>query len=230
MIGGLFYYACSGNINKIKALNKNKFPRPINFIDKRILLIGNKPVEKLTNEQTAIINSYDIIVRCNGMNNKSATGNRADWWWLNVWDWDEIKENLQRSQTDYSNVDIIMIDKNTSQLVNERSLYINLPNMKTDKTLVYTQQSSTCLFDQDKFWEVDSSCTVHTTDIVCLSYLLNKYIFSEITITCLNIEDREELFKTHPNWSGTWHKNVGGLERDYIKSKVAEGKLKILEL
>ena len=69
-----------------------------------------------------------------------------------------------------------------------------------------------------------------TTDVVCLSYLLNKYVFSEITVTCLDIEDREELFKTHPNWSDTRHKNVGSLERDYIKSKVAEEKLKILEL
>lgn len=219
-----------GNISKIMKLNGDKSLKPVDFIDKKILLIGNKPIESLTDEQLAKINSYDIIVRCNGMNNKSATGNRVDWWWLNVWDWDVINANLQKSQTDYSNVDVIMIDKNSSKFVNERSLYMNFPKMKTDKTLVYTQQSSTSLFDQDKYWKVDVSCTVPTTDVICLSYLLNKYIFSEITITCLDIDDREELLKTHPNWCNTWHESVGGLERDYIKSKVAEGKLKILEL
>lgn len=71
----------NGNINKIKALNKNKSLGSINFIDKRILLIGNKPVEQLKDEQIAIINSYNIIVRTNGINNKSATGNRVDFWW-----------------------------------------------------------------------------------------------------------------------------------------------------
>ena len=223
-------FIAGGNISQIMNLNGDKSLKPVDFIGKKILLIGNKPVESLSDEQVDKINSYDIIVRSNGMNNKSATGNRVDWWWLNVWNWDDIKENLQKSQTDYSNVDVIMIDKNSSRLVDDISLYINLPNMTTDKTLVYTQQSSTRLFDQDEYWEVDESCTVPTTDIVCLSYLLNKYIFSEITVTCLDIEDREELFKTHPNWSDTWHKNVGGLERDYIKNKVAEGKLKILEL
>ena len=205
--------------NNIKELPKKEFKA-----------YGEFKNVKLTDEQIAIINSYDIIVRTNGMNNKSATGNRVDWWWLNVWNWSEIKENLQKSQTDYSNVDVIMIDKNASKFVNEISLYMNLPKMKTDKTLIYTQQSSSRLFDQDEYWVVDKSCTVPTTDVVCLSYLLNKYVFSEITVACLDIEDREELFKTHPNWSGTWHKNVGGLERDYINSKVAEGKLKILEL
>lgn len=219
-----------GNVSKIMKLNGDKSLKSIDFIDKKILLIGNKPVEQLADEQIAIINSYDIIVRTNGMNNKSTTGNRVDWWWLNVWDWDEIKENLQKSQTDYSNVDVIMIDKDSSKFVNEISLYMNLPKMKTDKTLVCTQQSSTCLFDQDEYWKVDTSSTVPTTGIVCLSYLLNNFAFSEITVTCLDIEDREELLKMHPNWCNTWHKSVGGLERDYIKSKVAEGKLKILEL
>lgn len=101
-----------GNTSKIMNINGDKSLNAIDFIDKKILLIGNKPVEQLTDEQIAIINSYDIIVRTNGMNNKSATGNRVDWWWLNVWNWDEIKKNLQKSQTDYSNVDVIMIDKN----------------------------------------------------------------------------------------------------------------------
>ena len=219
-----------GNVSKIMKLNGEKSLNPIDFLNKKILLIGNKPIDTLTEEQIAKINSYDVIVRCNGMNNKSATGNRVDWWWLNVWDWNVIKENLQKSQTDYSNTEVIMIDKNASKFVNEISLYVNLPKMKTDKTLIYTQQSSTRLFDQDEYWKVDTSSTVPTTDIVCLSYLLNKYIFSEITITCLDIENREELLRTHPNWCNTWHKSVGGLERDYIKNKVAKGELRILEL
>lgn len=219
-----------GNVNKIMQLNGEKSLSPIEYSGKKILLIGNKPIKQLTDEQISIINSYDIIVRCNGMNNKTSTGDRVDWWWLNVWDWRTIKENLQTSNTNYSNVDVIMIDSNSQKFVNERSLYMNLPKMATNKTIVYTKQSSTKLYDQDEYWVVDRSCTVPTTDVICLSYLLNKYIFSEITVACLDIDGREELFKTHPNWKDTWHKNVGGLEKDYIMSKVAEGKLKLLEL
>ncbi len=50
MMGEVLCCSYSGNINKIKALNKNKSLGSINFIDKRILLISNKPVDQLTDK------------------------------------------------------------------------------------------------------------------------------------------------------------------------------------
>ena len=50
---------------------------------KKILIIGNKELSKqLTQEQIDYINSFDIIVRVNRMNNIEQTGCRVDWWWL----------------------------------------------------------------------------------------------------------------------------------------------------
>lgn len=39
-----------GNINKIMELNGEKIIKPIDLAEKKILLIGNKPIEKLTDE------------------------------------------------------------------------------------------------------------------------------------------------------------------------------------
>ena len=64
------------------------------YVNKNILLIGNKPIEQLTENQINYINSFDIIVRCNGLNNLEQTGGRIDWWWLNIWNWGAIKNNL----------------------------------------------------------------------------------------------------------------------------------------
>lgn len=218
-----------GNVSKIMNLNRDKSLKSIDFIDKKILLIGNKPVEQLTDEQIAIINSYDIIVRTNGMNNKSVTGNRVDWWWLNVWNWTELKNNL--GNRDYSNPQLVMIDSNSSSLVNKHTLCDNLPALGCNIQIYYTHQNSTQLCKQEKQWKATKEDrTIPTTDIVCLSYLVEKFPFSEITITGLDVEDREELFKTHSNWCNTWHRNVGGLERDYIKGLISASKIKFLEL
>lgn len=215
-----------GNVSAIEALNGYEQIDAVDYVGKRILLIGNKPQEQMSDEQIALINSYDVIVRCNGMNNIEQTGGRVDWWWLNVWNWNALKENL--GKRDYSSAKLVMIDNNSSRLVTSTKLCDNLPMLGRGKQIWYTKQDSTRLCKQP--WESDETCTVPTTDIICLSYLVNKFPFSEITLACLDVEEREELFKTHSNWCNTWHKNVGGFERDYIKGLIKENKIKWLEL
>jgi hypothetical protein len=198
------------------------------YINKNILLIGNKPIEQLTENQINYINSFDIIVRCNGLNNLEQTGGRIDWWWLNIWNWDAIKSNL--GDKDYDKYELIMMDKQTKNFITEQSLLTNLPKIKNINNICYTNQDSFSLYNQKDLWKINYKDNVPTTDVICLSYLLNKFQLSNIHLMCLDIDNREELFKTHKNWSKTWHKNVGGLERDYINKYISNNKLTFIDI
>ena len=55
----------------------------LNIMKPKILIIGNKEVDfPISDEKIKFINSFDIIVRVNRMNNFFETGQRVDWWWL----------------------------------------------------------------------------------------------------------------------------------------------------
>ena len=198
------------------------------YKDKNILLIGNKPIEQLTEKQLDFINSFDVIVRCNGLNNLEQTGGRLDWWWLNIWSWDAIKNNLGDKK--YDNAKLIMFDKQTKNFVDKHSLLQHLPILKNIDNICHTNQDAFNLYNQKELWEVNYVDNVPTTDVICLSYLINKFQLSNIHLICLDIEERENLFRTHKNWAKTWHKNVGGLESDYIKNNINNHKLTYIDI
>lgn len=200
-----------------------------NYQDKNVLIIGNKPIKQLSKEQIDFINSFDIVIRVNGMNNLNETGGRVDWWWLNVWNWGVLKENL--GNKDYSSTKVIFFDKNSVELTKKNKVFNNLPLLKDDTLCFYTQQSSVDIFNQEKYWIPNfEEKTIPTTDVICISYMVNKLYNSKLYLTCLDINEREILFKTHSNWKNTWHRNVGGLESDYLKSLINNNKIEYIKL
>jgi hypothetical protein len=124
----------------------------------------------------------------------------------------------------------VLLDNNTLRYTRDyivREKFRKLKNVE----LVKTNCSSTKISFQDSYWipSVEDG-TISVTDVVAISYFINKYPYADLHFTGLDIEERENLFKTHPNWSGTWHRNVGGLEADYLKKQIACGRIKYLNL
>lgn len=200
-----------------------------NYQDKNVLIIGNKPIKQLSKEQIDFINSFDIIIRVNGMNNLNETGGRVDWWWLNVWDWEVLKKNIDNR--DYSSTKIIFIDKNSANLCTKKRLFYNLPLLKENTLRFYTRQLNVNILNQEKYWIPNiEEKTIPTTDVICISYMVNKLSNAKLYLTCLDIDEREILFKTNFNWKNTWHENVGGLESDYLKSLINNNKIEYINL
>ena len=199
------------------------------YKDKKILIIGNKPIQHLSEEKTMFINSFDIIIRVNGMNNLNETGGRVDWWWLNVWNWDVLKANI--NDRDYSPVQVLLIDKHSEYLTNKKNVFNNLPKLNKNILKYNTKWASGDYFQKNNIWNPnEEDCTIPTTDVICVSYLTSKFSDTKLYLTCLDIEERETLFKTHSNWKGTWHENVGRLECNYLKELIKNKKIEYVEL
>ena len=200
-----------------------------NYKDKKILIIGNKPIPQLSKEKIDFINSFDIIIRVNGMNNLNETGGRVDWWWLNVWNWDILKKNI--GNKDYSSTKVIFIDKKSADLCTKNELFSNLPLLKNNTLRFYTQQLHVNILNQEKYWIPNiEEKTIPTTDIICISYMVTKFPNIKLYLTCLDIDEREILFKTHSNWKNTWHENVGKLESNYLKNCINDNKIEYIDL
>jgi hypothetical protein len=194
------------------------------YQNKNILIIGNKPIKQLSKEQIDFINSFDIIIRVNGMNNLNETRGRVDWWWLNVWNWEVLKNNI--GNKDYSSTKVIFIDKESANLCTKNEFFSNLPLLKDNILCFYTQQLNVNILNQEKYWIPNiEEKTIPTTDIICISYMITKFPNIKLYLTCLDIDEREILFKTHSNWKNTWHENVGGLESDYLKNLINNNKI-----
>ena len=199
------------------------------YQNKNILIIGNKPIKKLSKEEIDFINSFDIVIRVNGMNNLNETGGRVDWWWLNVWNWEVLKKNI--GNKDYSSAKIIFIDKQSKYLCERGKLLKNLYKLNDDILKFNTDCSSINLYNIHNLWEPKKiERTIPTTDVICISYMVAKYPNIKLFFTCLDIETREQLFKTHPNWKNTWHENVGGLEADFLKKLIENKNLEYVKL
>ena len=199
------------------------------YQDKNILIIGNKPIKQLSKEQIDFINSFDIIIRINGMNNLNETGHRIDWWWLNIWNWDVLKANI--GNKNYTSAKVIFVDAHSEHFSTPQQLFTHLPNLNKNILKFNTKWSSIDLHTQCHLWKPNASdCTIPTSDVICISYIITKFPNTKIFLTCLDIDEREVLFKTHSNWKNTWHKNVGGLEFDYLKSLINNNKIEYINL
>jgi hypothetical protein len=199
------------------------------FKDKKILIIGNKPIQHLSEEKIMFINSFDVIVRVNGMNNLNETGGRIDWWWLNVWNWKVLKKNI--GNKDYSSTKILLIDKYSEWLTSKKDVFNNLPKLNKNILKFNTKWASSDYFQKNNIWNPNKEeCTIPTTDVACISYLTSKFNNTKLYLTCLDIEEREKLFKSHSNWKGTWHENVGKLECNYLKELIKNKKIEYVEL
>lgn len=199
------------------------------YQDKNILIIGNKPIKQLSEEQIDFINSFDIVIRVNGMNNLKETGGRVDWWWLNVWNWEVLKKNI--GNKDYSSTKVIFIDKHSEKFCSKQQLFTKLPLLKQSTLYFYNKWETNKMSEQNILWiPTARDCTIPTTDVICISYMISKFPNTKLYLSCLDIEKREELFKTHSNWKDTWHENVGGLESNYLKELIKNNKIEYIDL
>lgn len=204
----------------------------------KILIIGNNEIDfQISDEKLKFINSFDIIVRINRMNNFVATGQRVDWWWLD--------HNITKHQFDksfVSGVKRLIVNwssarvfglLNNNQVSDLSKMQKLFPNLPDDCEIVKNPNYHNCnICERSKYWVVDPKLkTVPTTFIICISHIVDEFADThDIYFTCTDIEGREELYKTNPIWSNYWHANVGIYEEDYLKMLIATDKVQYIDL
>lgn len=206
---------------------------------KKILIIGNKVLSKqLTQEQIDYINSFDIIIRVNRMNNIEQTGGRVDWWWVDhtitKYKFDDIYcKNLKKiflNNTSTNFFRLYNVKSDLVQYIRLRCYFKNLPrNIEIKKNPNYL---ATSILGQNKYWDASENLkTIPTTFVICVSHIINEYSDThDIYFTCTDLEGREILYKTNEIWSTYWHRNVGKYEEDYLKMLITTNKAKFIDL
>ena len=220
---------------------------------KKLLLFGNKRINGVDKEMIDIINSFDVIMRINKMDNVSETGERVDWWWFDYCIFKDIKEfhfkkylsNLSKVMMNWKSIcqltkwvsdfELKLFKKNINHEGESKIKRLKLffPELPDSCIMVENKNySHYFLCERNKYWDIDEdNKTVPTTFVIALSHLINECSDEyDIYITCTDLEGRGELFKTNPIWSESWHRNVGQYEEDYIKLMIKEGKIKYLNI
>ena len=204
---------------------------------KKLLLFGNKQIDNVDKEMIDIINSFDIIMRVNKMDNLTETGNRVDWWWFDYctcieeFNAKNYLANVTKIMTNWKSICILKLNDAN---YNEKSiLRLFFPKLPDNYVLIKNKNYQNCsICERNKYWDINiENKTVPTTFIIALSHLIDEYSDEyDIYITCTDLEGRGELYKTNPIWSNSWHCNVGQHEEDYIKLMMKEGKIKYLDV
>lgn len=205
----------------------------------KILIIGNKEIDfPISDEKLNFINSFDIIVRVNRMNNFEATGQRVDWWWLDhnirkyAFD-SEYVADVKRIMLNASTVHIFGLHPSKNDALDIIKLKEMFPNLSYNCEIVKNPNYHNCnICERNKYWVVSPELkTIPTTFIICVSHIVDEYADThDIYFTCTDLEGRGELYKTNPIWSNQWHANVGEYEEDYLKMLIATDKIKYLDL
>lgn len=203
----------------------------------KLLILANKRLDNnLHYEALSYIHSFDKIVRINGMNNFYQTGERTDYWWVNVWNKDVILENV--GDTDYSSVSKIFLDIATQNLCSDKWFKEAFNKLNTSvefiKTECHNNKTIENINDYTKldWWSQDpNDKNIPTTFIICVSYFLKHYSDKyDIYIALCDIDNLDELYKTNPIWNEYWHCNSGAYIERYIKDNINKGKLYYIDL
>lgn len=210
---------------------------------KRLLLFGNKHINSsIPPRKINEINSFDVIMRINKMDNIIETGGRVDWWWFdhnirhhfNQFNTKNYLKTVTKCMTNWKSICILGLNNKNSTEENKleqlRVFFPELPdNCDVIKNPNYCHNS---ICERNKYWEInDKTKTIPTTFIIALSHIIDEYSDEyDIYITCTDIEGRDELYKNNPIWSEYWHCNVGQHEEDYIKLMINEAKIKYLDI
>jgi hypothetical protein len=214
-----------------------------NIQKKRMIIFGNKiPEKELTKEQIGYINSSDVIVRVNRMNNIHQTGERVDWWhpdicngWLNFINDDEKIKDINFNQIskiflNYKSYKRLLIDNEMRKLFADRIFkmdYRELKNSKFDPMMWRYLR----LKHQNKYWEIKPGQKVIPTTTICLlSHFVEKFSSDyDIYIFGIDVENIGNLFHSNPIWKDTWHHDAGFLEEKYLKDLISKGKIRELK-
>lgn len=210
---------------------------------KRLLLFGNKHINSsIPPRKINEINSFDIIMRINKMDNIIETGERVDWWWFdhciryyaNKFTTRNYLKYVTKVMTNWTSISLLGLNNPDSTEENKLTqLRVFFPELPDDCDVIKNKNYWNCsICERNKYWNIDTkNKTVPTTFIIALSHLIDEYFDEyDIYITCTDIEGRDKLYKSGGEWSGTWHYNVGQHEEDYIKLMINEGKIKYLDI
>lgn len=209
---------------------------------KKLLLLGNKHIDNVSKEMINTINSFDIIMRINKMDNLMETGCRVDWWWFDHCIRHHIKKfttrnylkNVSKVMTNWTSICLLGLNNANSTEENKlNQLRVFFPELPDHCDVIKNKNYLNCsICERNKYWNIsDKNKTVPTTFIIALSHLIDEYSDEyDIYIACTDLEGRDKLYKSNPEWSGTWHYNVGQHEEDYLKLMIKEGKIKYLDV
>lgn len=219
---------------------------------KKLLLFGNKRIDNVDKEMIDTINSFDVIMRINKMDNLIETGKRVDWWWFDycIFIGKHINfiarnylANVTKVMTNWTSICLFGLNDESNKEEDKklellrfffRKLLIELLQELPDNcNIIKNKNYSNCsICERNKYWNIDiKNKTIPTTFVIALSHLIDEYSDEyDIYITCTDLEGRDELYKTNPIWSNSWHCNVGQYEEDYLKLMIKEGKIKYLDI
>ena len=210
---------------------------------KKMIIFGNKMLPKdLSKEQVDYINSFDVIVRVNRMNNINQTGNRVDWWhpdicrgFLNFLDDEERMNKIDFSQISriYLTKKVLkkfLIDRDVKEKFAQKCFGCDYKTIRQSKIQDNSWQYLQ-LKNQNSYWKLDTELKNRPTSTICLiSHLVHLFHQEyDIYIFGIDLENREKLFQENEIWNQGWHRNVGGLEEKFLKDLISKGKIRVLE-
>lgn len=201
---------------------------------KRLLLFGNKPLDKkLSQEQIDHINSFDVIVRVNKMDNLNRTGGRVDWWYFHYWCKDAQLNHIHDYQ--YNNISKIIISYASSYIFKQHTGNTLIDKIKQFYPKLQNQVDIEIL-DVNEYTHINwtplkAKRTIPTSTIITLAHIIENYSNEyEIYLTQCDIENRRKLFIETMPWKVSWHKYAGHLESVYLMYLINNKKIKLLNL
>lgn len=205
-------------------------------MSKKVLIFGNKPLDKkLTDEQIKFINSFDIIVRLNKMDNLYKTGGRVDWYFFHYWikyaNTSHIKESEIRS------IKKLFMTSQTPR-------YVDRGFGPGDNFIAKCNNYYRYLSEDVEIDEITGNPyryldwipntyyrTIPTSLTILISYLVNEYSDGhDFWLTQCDLENRYTMMSENMPWKRYHHKYVGQLEENYIKNLIKEKRLSYLVL
>ncbi|EIW93893.1 Uncharacterised protein [Capnocytophaga ochracea] len=183
---------------------------------KELILVGNK--RPLRENISVEIDSFDYVMRVNRMNYLGKTAkNRLDGLFLEAntvfkefYKGGEYKREIKQMKNILMHKDWYEKFEEWSEYLTKKQ-YLNIEIINQEYTLK------------------DIGFNRPTSAVRLLAYLLNEEKWKdeyEVTITCLDVEQRAFLIDNHPNWS--YHKGGGVFEQIYLTKLLKCGKIKRL--
>ncbi|GIM53152.1 hypothetical protein CAPN004_21820 [Capnocytophaga cynodegmi] len=181
---------------------------------KQLILVGNKPPSRkyLSKE----INSFDYVMRVNRMNYLEETAkNRLDGLFLEA---NVVFKNIYKGgeyRTQIKQMKHILMHKDWYEKFDEWQDY-----------LTQEQYDNIELINPDYALK-DIGFERPTSAVRLLAHLLNDKKWKDvydISITCLDIENRKKLIDNHPNWR--YHQGGGIFEENYLKNLLVTNQIR----
>lgn len=177
---------------------------------KKILMIGNKPTDKLNFN----VDDYDIIVMVNRMQNLHLS-ERVDWWYL---DTHEGLYELYHPTDD----EVDKINSTVKEIVYPHNHPLNLEYMLNKGFTMKCKTTDTLLCS---FFGVDMY-QYFTSDVICLLWLVLNY--GEVDFTCLDIDNRNKIMRAYKfDGNRNWHCYQN--EEEIMKSLIEKGRIHYVE-